>query len=133
MSTKIRVQKKGKTKVKQNMCDEDTQMKMPSAPPIYKAIDVVQEFSSRFEKRKHAIRAKFETKRMQLEKLHQKEIENLNKEEIAELTQLDISYAQWVTVEPPDYVVNTSRASPQHASGSHSKGTFQWLKRNLWG
>ncbi len=117
------------------MCDDDSdsQMKIPSAPPNYKAIDVVQEFASRFEKRKHAIHAKFETRRSQLEKHHEKEIEGLNKEEVAELAQLDISYAQWVTVEPPDYVVNPSRNFSPPCANAHSKGTFQWLKRNLWG
>ena len=86
---------------------------LPSAPPSYhhqaQAVDVVQEFANRFEKRKDTIRTCFNKRRVALEKKHQMLLDDLNKEESNALAQLHTSYVQWVTVEPPDILSDTTQ------------------------
>ena len=97
----------------QNKCTHKKKFKMqkevPTAPPSYEAVDVVQEFATRFEKRKQAIRTSFEKRKLQLEKQHQIQMQNLNKEENNALAQLHSSYVKWVIVEPPDQEIINSK------------------------
>lgn len=98
---------------------------LPTAPPSYEAVDVVQEFATRFEKRKETIRASFEKKKITLEKKHQLEMQNLNKEESKALQQLHASYVKWIIVEPPDQ--ETTTTLPLQQKQDDLVSMFAWL------
>ena len=103
---------------------------LPSAPPSYhqaQAVDVVQEFANRFEKRKDTIRTCFNKRRVALEKKHQILLDDLNKEESNALAQLHTSYVQWVTVEPPDILPDTTQTQQQAQQKPFFLFRSRWL------
>ncbi len=83
------------------MIDEEY---VPTAPPSYQSVDVVQEFALRYEKRKETIHCAFEKKRNTLEKQYQTQLTQLEKEKSIALTQLHASYVDWINIEPAESI-----------------------------
>ena len=95
---------------------------IPSAPPSYgEQIDVVQEFATRYEKRKEAIHSCFEKKRLSVDKQYQAQLTQLEKEKSNALVLLHASYIDWINVEP---------LTVQHHN--NNKSYWEWL-RSFWG
>ncbi len=108
---------------------------VPSAPPSYEAVDVVDEFAKRFQNRKDCIRGGFQKKRVSLECQYQKQLEQLNKEESNALAQLHASYVQWVNVEPPEIICSQPFFSlPQGGTSKQTSGqsSTQSLLTTAW-
>ena len=108
--------------------NEEHFLTAPTAPPSYEAVDVVQEFARRFDKRKQSIYDMFEKRRLELENKHQAQLLNLLKEQSVAIAQLHASYVEWVNVEPPEYICSVSPNKQYNTpSSSGSKTRWRWL------
>ncbi len=97
-------------------------MEPPTDPPSYETIDVVQEFTLRFEKRKETIHNTFDKKRVAIDTQHNLQLAQLEKERSKALVQLHTSYLEWINVEPP--IITIPQPHLQQQPITYSK----WLR-----
>ena len=105
----------------------DEHFLVPTAPPSYEAVDVVQEFARRFEKRKQTIHDTFEKRRLDLEKKHQSQLTSLLKEQSVAIAQLHATYVEWVNVEPPEYICPPSPKKQYNTLSTSTTSRWKWF------
>jgi hypothetical protein len=91
--------------------------------PEYESVDIVLEFSNRFQRRKELIYTAFNTRRKNLEAEYEKEMKRIDLEESQAISQLHLAYVGWINIEPPDIQTQTIQKTVTY---------FDWL-RSFWG
>jgi hypothetical protein len=95
-----------------------------ASPPKYELVDIVQEFTCRFQRRNDDIHELFNERRHVLKLQYEQVLQDLAKEEMLAVGELHAIYTNWIRVEPEHDIFATNKT----ALSSSSLSYWAWVR-----